>query len=312
MFAPASSFFPSNTVKEVIHYATQDRSNAHNNDDPDRQPIVASRFGKPHTSATVETTAFYDTSYCMSKFEPFAALLDFTFSEDNLGKVQFSMPHEGFVTRNSPAKCRKHAIELGGTFTPGCWVSFPHCDYLGGYSPIVHLLGPKLWYWFPRTILNASIMDQIPVMDTEVFQTTTSACKVLEQIEGLKWAVLDCPVGFIMDSFEYHGCLALEPTMHIGGPAWYPAALANTPRQINLMLDNMIAYVRSLGTKEEREKAFGLLAEEISSFDDALGNALGACELIADANERNASMKKLEELWVRIEVLKTDEASMVQ
>jgi hypothetical protein len=295
------SFFPSATVNDVIHLAIKDRVNAHHNKDPARGPQVLPGFGTPHTSATVETAAFYDTLSDMHVNAPYAALLDFTGSEENLGTVDFVLPHGGFVTRNSPVKCKRHVIEIGGTCTPGCWISAPHHDYLGGFSPIVHLDGTKLWYWFPRTPHNAKLMDELSVCNDGDF--TKNFTMVIKTVENLQWAILDKPVGFIMDSFEYHGCLALDQTLHIGGPAWYASALERNLPQLHIKIDNMMARVNRMKVGKSKDEAVAKFIHLLGDYQDAIDGALGASEILKSEEDRVAMRQGYEMLSTRVQGL---------
>jgi hypothetical protein len=306
MFAPAQSFFPSDSLETVIHYAIQDRFLSHTNPDAARKPQVASTFGAPHTSATVEATAFYAPSHPMHDNEPYAALLDFAGSEDNLGKVKITLPHGRFVTRQSVIKYARHDFEVGGTFTPPGWVSHPHSDYLSGSSPIIHLTGTKLWLWFPRTEHNASVMDILSVMATD-----RPIHETLKQMEGLQWAIMDSPAGFIMDRFEYHGCLSLTSSMHIGGPIWYPIEMQDSCRQIHLKIDNMLSFSRDLATREERKQAFQQLINTVKEYEDALENALRAAELIENEEDRKKVVDDFIKLQQRIKNLPKERVNVV-
>jgi hypothetical protein len=242
----------------------------------------------------------------MSDYEPFAAHLDFVATAENLGKFDFVVPCTNFVTRESNDKLPRHQVELGGTYTPGTWLSRFHSDYYGGISPIVSLIGTKLWYFMPRTPHNASVIDR-----DQMTGKIDPIPPILEQMEGLQWAILDCPAGFIMDSFEYHGCLSLTESLHVGGPAWLSRNISNTICEINLMLDNKIAYVEGLRKPKEKKEANERLVEETKNYEDALENALRAADLIENEATKNLEKKGLFALIARInQVRQADVMSM--
>lgn len=306
-FADAQCFFPSNSLEDVIHRAVQDRWQSHTHPDKDRGPQVASEFTKPHTSATVETCMFYGSSQPLDPQDPYAALLDFASSEKHLGKVEFRMPQDDFVTCDSINKCTRHDIELGGTFTPAGWVSHPHSDYYSGRSPIVHLEGTKLWYFFMRTPHNAKIMDQTLLIRDREDDFVPS---ILSQVEGLYWAILDSPVGFVMDRFEYHGCLSLTSSLHLGGPAWYPADLLDSVYQIDLIINNMQEFVMLADTPDAKQTAWADLMKYKNNFRDALDNALRAAELILNG-EKEEAVEAIHRLQKRIEHLSREKETVM-
>jgi hypothetical protein len=172
------------------------------------------------------------TSRPLDSNEPYAGVIDFPV-RTALKKYQFVLPKNlGCFVSLKPFSIR-HEVELGGTGTPAGWLTYPHMDYMGAISPMVHAGGSKLWITFPRTQVNAEVMDR------QNFNGLDNFVDILDNVEEVSCGILWQPVAFVIDRFEYHGCLSLTTSIHLGGPAYLSSDVVDNIRQINTYLDHL-------------------------------------------------------------------------
>jgi hypothetical protein len=174
----------------------------------------------------------------LNKNDVFAALLDVPSTAEGMRKIGMRVPtkYGTYTSCDYNGYSMVDTLSLGTAATPTGWFSPPHYDYEGAVSGILHLLGRKIWVTFPRTDHNTSIME--PSLNHFLGDEDIDLVAVLDQLEQVSCRVFHEPEGFFLSPFEYHACLCLTPTIHIGGPAWFPRDVKMICKSINTILDD--------------------------------------------------------------------------
>jgi hypothetical protein len=175
----------------------------------------------------------------------FCAVIDMDATPSGMGVFTLTVPNglglRPYASSDSDGRPRKD-ICFGTAVTPTGWYSGPHCDFEGGTSCIVHLLGKKLWITFPRSAHNRKIME--PTMELAFGLDNINLLEVIDDLEDIAYHLLDSPSGFLLAPFEYHACLTLNTTIHVGGPLWPLKDVNPICTEINRMLNDWEADVR--------------------------------------------------------------------
>jgi hypothetical protein len=174
--------------------------------------------------------------------DSFCGCIDMPSTPNGIGSVALKIPNDLADILGPFSSCdakrqskTTSTISCGSSITPTGWYSLPHYDYDGGSSILVHLLGQKIWILFPRTEHNTQIMDS-SIEHTFGFDDVDLVA-VLDRLEGVQYHIAREPAAFILSPFEYHACLCLETTLHIGGPLWLKRDVSSTCRELNAILD---------------------------------------------------------------------------
>jgi hypothetical protein len=231
-----------------------------------------------------------DTSKPLSEKKPYGGCFGVPMSPDLFDVHPFRLPKTitEYSTLDIIPGCD---IQISTTATPAGWTTYPHHDYDGAMTFLVHVKGVKLWLMFERTPYNARVMDDIYFDPNDIPFTTT-----LKRVEGIYCMIAETPVCFGMNPFEYHACLSLTASFHVGGPAYRSDDVSRSVKEINIMIDHLLE--RKDSTQDMATSLRDRLREPIQLLRQA-------ADKIKSTEDRRATNLELDRLKDRVHMLRS-------
>jgi hypothetical protein len=227
----------------------------------------------------------------------FAAIIDLGSTPKGMGVFTLRIPDSiknfgPYISSNDDAPLPKKKslknIIIGTAVTPTGWYTPPHYDYEGGAVSIVHMDGIKVWVTFPRSPHNRDIMEPTcrHAFGLVYEGEEVHLVDVIDQLEDVSCYVFEDPKAFMMGPFEYHACICIRSSVHIGGPVWARRYIKSTSSTIVDMLDKWDEALK-------KEKQIRLdVPRKMGGVIQGLKNA---CELDPMRESDRAAVKRLED-----------------